>query len=246
MKCLPKRDVCFREVLCQNVVCLREVSALGRCLCLRQMSVLERCTFQTSVFSETCLCQRNAFLRAMPILEKSYCESRLLSRGVSILENLSQRGIFLLQPKGFNLTPKDPRWIGNWWVGFLGAAGVTILSALFLLGFPNPIAGGKFRPGHDHKSSTVTGDQMSTMDDLTGKEKLRDLWCAVKELLTNWTFVLNCMAINCTLLYAEGLAPFIAKILILQYGVEPQKVGEALTVSAAPPLLSMQAIEAHI
>ena len=74
---------------------------------------------------------------------------------------------------------------------------------------------------------------------MSAKEKLSDLWCALKEVMTNWTFVFNSLGVNATLMYAEGLAPFIAKILILQYGVEPQKVGNALTIAAAPPLIGM-------
>ena len=127
------------------------------------------------------------------------------------------------------MTPKDPRWIGNWWVGFLASAGVSVLSALFLLGFPRIVAGGKYRPEKE----------LQAVDNMSAKEKLGELWSALKEVLTNWTFVFNSLGVNATLMYAEGLAPFIAKILILQYGVEPQKVGNALTIAAAPPLIGM-------
>ena len=43
----------------------------------------------------------------------------------------------LYQPPGLpDLTSKDPRWIENWWVGFLGSAGFLSLFSVILLGFP--------------------------------------------------------------------------------------------------------------
>lgn len=73
--------------------------------------------------------------------------------------------------------------------------------------------------------------------DMTLKEKLIELPKILGELLTNWTFVFNSLAFNSTLMFGEGLAPFIAKILILRFGVEPQDVGKALNIALVPPLI---------
>ena len=138
------------------------------------------------------------------------------------------------------MTPLDPRWIGNWWVGLLGSSGVCLLSAIFISGFPRVIPSQR-DPCNNHlgklETSKPTTSKSNFKEDL--KDKFREFPAVLKYLLTNWSFVFNCLAINTTLMYAEGLAPFIAKVLILQYGVEPEKVGNALTISALPPMISM-------
>lgn len=155
----------------------------------------------------------------------------MIAFGVS--QPLLEQFVNIDQPDGLNLTPDSYNWIGNWWLGFLIAAACSVVSAFFILGFPSHIAGAKYRLEQNQKM----GSEMSTVDNLTAKEKLRDLWCALKEILTNWTFVFNCLGLNCNLLIAEGLAPFIAKILILQYGVSLAAIGNTLTIAGAPPLI---------
>lgn len=73
--------------------------------------------------------------------------------------------------------------------------------------------------------------------DLTLKEKMLKMPKILGELFTNWTFVFNSLAFNSTVMFAEGIAPFIAKILILRFGVEVKDVGKVLNVSIVPPLV---------
>lgn len=40
------------------------------------------------------------------------------------------------QPPGLNLTPRDPRWVGAWWLGFFVFSWMLVLSGAFLLCFP--------------------------------------------------------------------------------------------------------------
>jgi hypothetical protein len=75
-------------------------------------------------------------------------------------------------------------------------------------------------------------DQKKTL-----KEKMSEIPKILGELLTNWTYVFNSLAFNSTLMIAEGLAPFIAKILILRFGVEVQEVGKTLNIAIVPPLV---------
>ena len=126
------------------------------------------------------------------------------------------------------MTPKDLRWIGNWWLGVLVGSIICFLSSVFILGFPKNI-----------KRQEGKRELKNQVEYLSAKEKLAQLPAALKRLLTNWTFITNSMGQNCVLMYAEGLAPFIAKILILRFGVAVEKVGNALTLCAVPPLISM-------
>lgn len=132
------------------------------------------------------------------------------------------------QPDGLNMKPDDPRWIGCWWIAFIGAAILCFLTAIFLLCFPASRI--KSAKGHQTK-------QPIQPTDLSVKEKFSDFPAALKETLTNWPFIFNTMAVNSTLMIAEGMVPFVAKILIIRFGVAIDKVGLALTVAAIPPLV---------
>ena len=138
------------------------------------------------------------------------------------------------------MTPVDPRWIANWWVGLLGGSGACLLSAIFITGFPRIV---KSQKDQCEKYFGNLEKPKQTYLELDFKKNLKDKFheflAILKDLLTNWSFVFNCMAVNTSLMYSEGIAPFIAKVLILQYGVQPEKVGNALTLSALPTMISM-------
>ncbi|XP_028402271.1 solute carrier organic anion transporter family member 4A1-like isoform X2 [Dendronephthya gigantea] len=147
-------------------------------------------------------------------------------------EPLLETWVDITEPKGLNLTPQDPRWISAWWIGFLGPAGLSFLVGVINLGMP------------EHISSQLNDaeiEEIKRIDDkerdLTLKEKVLKIPKILGELLTNWTFVFNSLAFNSTLMFAEGLAPFIAKILILRFGVKIQDVGKVLNISIVPPLV---------
>ena len=138
------------------------------------------------------------------------------------------------------MTPSDPRWIGNWWIGILGASGICLLSATFICGFP-PVIPSQKDQRKDYLINPEKEKHVPSAKNLKEdlKYKFSEFPAILKDLLTNWSFLFNCMAVNCTLMYIEGLSPFIAKVLILQYGVKAEKVGSALTISALPPMISM-------
>ena len=128
--------------------------------------------------------------------------------------------ILYFQPEGQDIDTLDPRWISSWWLGFLGPAGLCLLVGLITLGLPKHI---KSQLSDNELAEIQKNDQNDQEKSL--KEKLIEIPRILKELLTNWTFVFNCLAFNTSLMFAEGLAPFIAKILILRFGVEPTDVG---------------------
>jgi hypothetical protein len=130
------------------------------------------------------------------------------------------------------LTPQDPRWISAWWLGFLGPAALCFVVGVITLGLP------------EHIKSNLNDselDEIKRIDEKnpekTLKEKMLEIPKMLGALLTNWTYVFNSLAFNSTLMFVEGLTPFIAKILILRYGVEIQDVGKTLNVAIVPPLI---------
>ena len=39
------------------------------------------------------------------------------------------------------LTPRDPQWIGAWWLGYFVGGLILVLSSVFVLGFPIEMPG---------------------------------------------------------------------------------------------------------
>ena len=50
---------------------------------------------------------------------------------------------FQFQPDGIKLHPRDPRWVGAWWLGYFIFSWFLLLSGVFLLCFPKEMP--KFR-----------------------------------------------------------------------------------------------------
>ena len=50
---------------------------------------------------------------------------------------------FTLKPSGIELTPRDPQWIGAWWLGYFAAGILLIFSSVIVLGFPIEMPGAR-------------------------------------------------------------------------------------------------------
>ena len=72
---------------------------------------------------------------------------------------------------------------------------------------------------------------------MTLKEQMREIPRILKALFTNWAFIFNSLAYNVTLLFLEGLTPFIPKILILRFGVEIDDLGKTLNLALVPAVV---------
>ena len=140
------------------------------------------------------------------------------------------------------MNPSDPRWIGNWWVGILGASGLSFVFSIFIMGFPRNIPCQRDIRENNLESANVKEKKAQELNFKNIQNKLSELPKILKDLLTNWTFVFNCMAINCVLMYSNGLSPFYAKVIMLHYGVEPEKIGNAMALAAVLPVIGMPII----
>ena len=73
----------------------------------------------------------------------------------------------------------------------------------------------------------------------TEKPTLKTLLPDLKDVLTNWTFLFNTLGLTATLFYVGALVPFIPKVLLLKFGVTPEKVGYVLGATLTPAMAGM-------
>ena len=128
------------------------------------------------------------------------------------------------QPAGLKLTPRDPRWIGAWWPGFLIFGSAILLWALIILGFPREMPGAK-----DLRAKHISQGHLKRAN---GVEipRFKDILPELKHLLTNWTFLFNTLALSILMLFASPIATFFAKILRLKFGLDPMTTGYVLAL----------------
>jgi organic anion transporter 4A len=92
-----------------------------------------------------------------------------------------------------NLTPKDPRWVGAWWLGPFCCGFILILLGFILLGFPRTLPGSAATRAKAIKSGYVKKDKK----ELTGNVK--NILPSSKALLTNSTYMFQNLGFSCRL-----------------------------------------------
>jgi hypothetical protein len=138
------------------------------------------------------------------------------------------RCFFFLQPKGFNLTANDPRWIGAWWLGFVIFGILIFILSILLLGFPRELPGAKEMREEQIKKGNIRKVKNSE------KPTLKRILPELRDLLKNGTFMFNTLGLTATLFYVGALFPFYPKILLLKFGVIPENVGYVLGTMITP------------
>ena len=139
---------------------------------------------------------------------------------------------FIFQPEGFNLTARDPRWIGAWWLGFVIFGIFIFIFSLLLLGFPRELPGAKEMREEHIKKGNIRKKKNSS------KPTLKQLLPELKDILTNWTFLFNTLGLTATLLYVGALVPFYPKILLLKFGLTPEMIGYVMGALMTPSMAS--------
>ncbi|XP_028413377.1 solute carrier organic anion transporter family member 4C1-like [Dendronephthya gigantea] len=126
------------------------------------------------------------------------------------------------QPVGFSLTPRDPRWIGAWWIGFLLFGSLIILFSVILSGFPREMPGARERRQNHIREGNIKPSNDSK------QPSLRKIPSELKALLKNSTYVFNTLGLTCLLFYAATIGTFFSKILRVKFGLDGVSVGYVL------------------
>ncbi|XP_048584235.1 solute carrier organic anion transporter family member 4A1-like isoform X2 [Nematostella vectensis] len=131
------------------------------------------------------------------------------------------------QPAGVRLSPRDPRWIGAWWLGPLVSGCFLFLIGGILLGFPRQLPGAKRR-----RDEAIAKGIIQKRDRTTGN--LADIVPATKSMLRNGTYMFQNMALTASTLVGAGAGPFLFKIIRIRYGGTAEVIGLAVALILIP------------
>lgn len=116
------------------------------------------------------------------------------------------------------LTSASSVWVGAWWIGFVMAAGIGVLVAIPLAGFP------KVLPGALKIQAEKVSEMHQKLKDSQAAQsgfgtKLSDLPASFKYLMCNPTFLFLSLAGASEGMLVSGLATFMPKIIESQFSI---------------------------
>lgn len=175
----------------------------------------------------------NVSPRASPVYLGIWFASTMMGPGLGFVIGGSFLRTFtnIDEPEGLNLTLRDPRWIGAWWLGFVSLFGMFIITGFLLVLFPRKMKNGRFK-----REKSIQDGHMPSSDDqvnYTIKGYVKECF----KICFNKVFMLSVFGITVKTLYAVGLAAFLAKILVLKFGVPQEKAGIWLGVILLPTMI---------
>ncbi|XP_060069119.1 solute carrier organic anion transporter family member 2A1-like [Ylistrum balloti] len=103
-----------------------------------------------------------------------------------------------------NISPRDPRWVGAWWLGFLLFGFLAILAGIPVFCFPR-----RFKPKPADHSDGKSGLLENVKDIIKG------LWLLVTNRLYMLVVVANCLI----LFYVGGVLAFLPKYMETQFQI---------------------------
>ncbi|XP_065573704.1 solute carrier organic anion transporter family member 74D-like isoform X2 [Artemia franciscana] len=105
------------------------------------------------------------------------------------------------------ITAKDPRWIGAWWLGMLLVGVLMLITSLAMFAFPKRL------PGNEQRKSLA----LANVDQVAKGPSLKDFPRAFRRLLRNDILVLRTASSVLHILPIAGLYTFLPKFLESQF-----------------------------
>lgn len=98
-----------------------------------------------------------------------YSAMSIVGPGIGVLASSLLLNVYVdfyrVDVESLGFDDSDPRWVGNWWMGYIFLSGFCLLSAIPLFGFPNDLPGAKAMRIEYEKTavgSYVSGDRVPT------------------------------------------------------------------------------------
>ena len=111
---------------------------------------------------------------------------------------------------------------------------LTFFPSILLLGFPRELPGAREMREKQIKKGNIRRASK------TGKPTLKMILPELKDLLTNWTFLFNALAVTAIVLFFGSILPFYPKVLLLKFGVTSEKIGYVLGATLSPAMGGMK------
>ncbi|TKC33952.1 hypothetical protein EI555_001449, partial [Monodon monoceros] len=149
-------------------------------------------------------------------------ETPITPLGISYIDDFAKEGHSSFYLGTIRITPKDSRWVGAWWLGFLVAGIISIISSIPFFFLPKNLD----KPRKEKKASVslpVQNEEKSQMAHLIKQgqnvsETVAGFFQSLKNILTNPLYVITLVL---TLLQASshiGIITYVFKYVEQQYG----------------------------
>ncbi|XP_028408706.1 solute carrier organic anion transporter family member 4A1-like [Dendronephthya gigantea] len=172
----------------------------------------------------------NVELKQMPVYLGLWYLCAFIGPGIGIFLGGQFLSIYVdvKQPSGSNLTPKDHRWIGAWWLGFIVFGLLFLLLAIIISGFPISLPGARERRERHIREGNLQKKG--------GKKeaKFKELIPELKSLILNRTFLFNSFGLCFAATFVTALTPFLGKIMQLKFDLDPVTNGYLISAILTP------------
>ncbi|KAI4586378.1 hypothetical protein MJG53_004165 [Ovis ammon polii x Ovis aries] len=163
-------------------------------------------------------------------LLRGFGETPIQPLGIAYLDDFASQDNAAFYIDHITITPKDPQWVGAWWLGYLIAGSITLLAAVPFWCLPRTLA----RPRSREDSSSSSEKSKFIMDDLTDyqtppgekakiMEMARDFLPSLKSLFGNPVYFLYLCASTVQFNSLFGMVTYKPKYIEQQYGQSASK-----------------------
>jgi len=147
------------------------------------------------------------------------------------------------------ITPKDPQWVGAWWLGYLIAGIVSLLAALPFWCLPKSLPRPRSREDSNsssEKSKFIMDDHTEYQTPLGEKSKImemaRDFLPSLKNLFGNPLYLLYLCASTVQFNSLFGMVTYKPKYIEQQYGQSSSKANFVIGMFTCPSHLPVGTI----
>ncbi|XP_022433431.1 solute carrier organic anion transporter family member 1C1 isoform X3 [Delphinapterus leucas] len=157
-------------------------------------------------------------------------ETPIQPLGIAYLDDFANEDNAAFYIDHINITPKDPQWVGAWWLGYLIAGSISLLAAVPFWYLPKSLPRPRSREDSNsssEKSKFIMDDHTDYQTPLGEKAKImemaRDFLPSLKSLFGNPVYFLYLCASTVQFNSLFGMVTYKPKYIEQQYGQSSSK-----------------------